>query len=107
MPDRDRISPPVLDPRDHAPVNPTTITVRLQAGFPLGEVKSHFHTIKTDNPDGSNRRVIIELAEGAVPADRDFELTWTAAAEKTPSVGLFREHVADSDYLLAFVTPPR
>ena len=39
-------------------------------------------------------------------ADRDFELTWTAAAEKTPSVGVFREQVAGSDYLLAYVTPP-
>ncbi len=33
----------VLDPATNAPVNPTTITVRLQAGFPLGEVKSHHH----------------------------------------------------------------
>ena len=41
-----------------------------------------------------------------MPADRDFELTWKPAAEKAPSVGLFREHVGDVDYLLAFVTPP-
>ena len=41
-----------------------------------------------------------------MPADRDFELTWKPAAEKAPSVGLFREHVGDADYLLAFVTPP-
>ena len=41
-----------------------------------------------------------------MPADRDFELTWTPAAEKAPSVGLFREHVGDADYLLAYVTPP-
>ena len=104
VPDRDRISPPVLDPSDHAPVNPTTISIRLQAGFPLGEVKSHFHDVKIDNPDSATR--VITLADGAVAADRDFELTWTAAAEKTPSVGLFREHVAGSDYLLAYVTPP-
>src|SRR5580692_1353464 len=39
VPDRDRISPPVLDPAKNGPVNPTAITVRLQAGFPLGEVK--------------------------------------------------------------------
>src|SRR3954469_6365688 len=39
VPDRDRITPPVLDPREHAPINPTAITVRLQAGFALGEVK--------------------------------------------------------------------
>ena len=41
-----------------------------------------------------------------MPADRDFELTWKPAAEKAPSVGLFRERVGDGDYLLAFVTPP-
>jgi Ca-activated chloride channel family protein len=104
VPDRDRISPPVLDPAENAPVNPTNITVHLQAGFPLGEVKSQFHQVKIESPDSATR--IIKLAEGPVPADRDFELTWKPAAEKAPSVGLFREHVGNSDYLLAFVTPP-
>ncbi len=104
VPDRNRISPPVLDPAEHGPVNPTAITVRLQAGFPLGEVKSHHHQVKIDSPDDSTR--VIRLAEGVVPADRDFELSWKPAAEKAPSVGLFREHVGDADYLLAFVTPP-
>jgi Ca-activated chloride channel homolog len=104
VPDRDRVSPPALDPAEHAPVNPTTITVHLAAGFPLGEVKSPFHPIKIESPDASTR--MIRLADGPVPADRDFELTWKPSAEKAPSVGLFREHVGDSDYLLAFVTPP-
>jgi Ca-activated chloride channel family protein len=104
VPNRDRISPEVLDPALNPPVNPTSITVRLQAGFPLGEVKSHHHAIKTESPDGSTR--IIKLAESVVPADRDFELTWKPAAEQAPSVGLFREHLGGSDYLLAFVTPP-
>jgi Ca-activated chloride channel family protein len=104
VPDRDRISPPVLDPAKNGPVNPTAITVRLQAGFPLGEVKSHHHQVRMESPDNSTR--IIRLADGVVPADRDFELSWKAAAETVPSVGLFREHVGDADYLLAFVTPP-
>lgn len=104
VPDRMRISPEVLDPATSAPVNPTRITVRLQAGFPLGEVKSHHHAIKTEKPDANTS--IIRLAEGPVPADRDFELTWKPAAEQAPSVGLFRERVGDSDYLLAFLTPP-
>jgi Ca-activated chloride channel family protein len=104
VPDRDRISPRVLDPSKNPPVNPTSITVRLQAGFPLGEVKSHHHAIKADSPDAMTR--IVTLADGAVPADCDFELSWKPAAEKAPSVGLFREHVGDADYLLAFVTPP-
>src|ERR1700682_4227571 len=104
VPHRTRISPPVLDPAEHGPVNPTSITVRLQAGFPLGEVKSHHHQVKIDSPDDGTR--VIRLADGVVPADRDFELSWKPAAEKGPSVGLFREHGGDADYLLAFVTPP-
>src|SRR6195952_2513095 len=104
VPDRDRISPVALDPATNAPINPTTITVRLQAGFPLGEVKSPHHAVKIDSTDRTTRT--IKLAEGPVPADRDFELSWKPAAEKAPSVGLFREHVGDADYLLAFVTPP-
>lgn len=104
VPDRDRISPPVLDPARNAPVNPISITVRLKAGFALGEVQSHHHNVKIESPDNTTR--VVTLADGAVPADRDFELTWKPAAEKAPSVGLFRERVGDAEYLLAFVTPP-
>src|SRR5580692_601482 len=104
VPDRDRISPPVLDPAQHAPVNPVTMTVHLNAGFPLGEVESRYHAVKVESPDSTTR--VIKLADGPVPADRDFELTWKPTAEKAPSVGLFREHVGNADYLLAFVTPP-
>jgi Ca-activated chloride channel homolog len=104
VPDRERIEPPVLDPRVDAPVNPVAIKINLQAGFPLGEVKSHHHAIKTESPSDDAR--VITLDDKVAPADRDFELTWKPAATTAPSVGLFREHVADGDYLLAFVTPP-
>lgn len=104
VPDRDRITSPVLDPREHGPVNPVQITVRLQAGFPLADVKSHHHQVKTENVSADTQ--VIKLVEGPVPADRDFELTWTSAAQRAPSVGLFRERVGNDDYLLAFVTPP-
>src|SRR6266568_4407602 len=104
VPDRDRITPPVLDPLVYAPVNPVIISVRLQAGFPLGEVKSHHHGVKMDTVADDTR--VIRLADGPVPADRDFELTWKPAAGNAPSVGLFHERVGDASYLLAFVTPP-
>ncbi|MGO4723141.1 MULTISPECIES: marine proteobacterial sortase target protein [unclassified Inquilinus] len=103
VPDRDRITPPVADPRRSAPLNPVTLTVRLQAGFPLGEVVSANHAVDIDAP-GPDSRVI--RMKGPVPANRDFELSWTPAAGTAPSVGLFRETVAGDDYLLAFVTPP-
>jgi len=104
VPDRDRITPPVLDPAMNVPVNPVTIKVRLQAGFPLGEVKSHHHVVQFEAIGDDTR--VITLAEGPVPADRDFELTWKPASSKAPSVGLFREQVGSANYLLVFVTPP-
>jgi Ca-activated chloride channel family protein len=104
VPDRDRITPPVLDPAFNPKVNPTSITVHLKAGFPLGEVKSHHHPVKITTPNETTR--VVTLAQELEPADRDFELTWKPATEKAPSVGLFREHVGNADYLLAFVTPP-
>ncbi|MCH9806543.1 MAG: marine proteobacterial sortase target protein [Alphaproteobacteria bacterium] len=104
VPDRERISPPVLDPAKNAPVNPVTMTIRLQAGFQLGEVNSHHHAIDLrEEADGGR---LIKLAKGAEPANRDFELTWTGKSAKTPEVGLFHERVGEEDYVLAFVTPP-
>jgi len=104
VPDRDRISAPVLDPRVEPPTNPIAITVHLNAGFPLGEVKSHHHAINIDAPAADVR--VIRLDNHVTPADRDFELTWMPAAVTAPAVGLFREHVGEADYVLALVTPP-
>jgi Ca-activated chloride channel family protein len=103
VPDRERVSPPVLDPRENAPINPVTLTVRLQAGFPLGEVKSHHHAVKVEDMAEDAR--IVRL-DGQVPADRDFELTWTAKSGATPNAGLFHERLGTTDYLLAYLTPP-
>jgi Ca-activated chloride channel family protein len=104
VPDRNRIEPPVVDPRTHGKINPVQITVRLAAGFKLGDVKSHHHQVTIDT-DGDQMRTV-KLADGPVPADRDFELTWQPAEGPAPSVGLFREKVNGTDYVLAFVTPP-
>lgn len=103
VPDRDRISPPVLNPKTHGPVNPVSITVNLNAGFNLGEVKSHHHQVAITKLDAQSQR--ISLDGGDVPADRDFELTWTASGD-APQAGLFKETVNGQDYLLGFVTPP-
>ncbi|MEZ5923364.1 MAG: marine proteobacterial sortase target protein [Hyphomicrobiaceae bacterium] len=104
VPDRNRLESPVLDPRTNDPINPTTITVHLNAGFALAEVVSHHHPVKIEGAGDSSR--LVTLAEGAVPADRDFELTWKPAPSVDPSVGLFQETIDGTDYLLAVVTPP-
>ena len=105
VPDRSRITPPVLDPERHAPVNPVTVSVHLQAGFPLADVASATHAIRVDETGPDERRIV--LADGAVPADRDLELTWAARSGEAPAVGLFRERIGDETYLLALVSPPQ
>jgi Ca-activated chloride channel homolog len=104
VPDRDRIAAPVLDPAIEPPTNPVAITVHLNAGFPLGDVKSPHHAVTIDAPSDDAR--VVRLDAHVVPADRDFELIWAPAAASAPAVGLFREHVGNADYVLAVVTPP-
>ena len=103
VPDRQRISPPVLDPAKHGPVNPVSINVTLNAGFALDDVKSAFHKINITSSDEQSR--VLTLADAIVPADKDFELTWTAKGT-APQVGLFHENINGKDYLLASITPP-
>ncbi|MDX2263694.1 MAG: marine proteobacterial sortase target protein [Hyphomicrobiales bacterium] len=103
VPDRERISSPVLDPARHAPANPVTLTVRLNAGFAIGEIKSPHHEVRIDEA-GEDRRVV--SLTRAVAADRDFELVWTPKSGLAPSAGLFRERAAGREYILAMLAPP-
>jgi Ca-activated chloride channel family protein len=104
VPDRDRISPPVLDPAKAPKINPVSISVKLNAGFMLGDVTSSFHKI-TLNRTG-DETATLTLADGTVPADKDFELVWRPKAAAVPQTALFREIVNGQNYLLAMVTPP-
>ncbi|MGH6833379.1 MAG: VIT domain-containing protein, partial [Methyloceanibacter sp.] len=99
VPDRDRITPPVLDPAKAPKINPVTIQVKLNAGFVLGDVKSSFHPITLDRT--GDETASLSLAGGTVPADKDFELIWSPKAASVPQTALFHEAVNGQDYLLA------
>ena len=101
--DADRITPPVLNPA-LGPINPVEIAVRLDPGFPISRVNSPFHAIDSKaEADGSWS---IQLADGAVPADRDFELEWTPAASTEPQARVFAESQPEARYALLTVMPP-
>ena len=108
VPDRDRITPPVMHPDDEPADRlrlPVSISADLKAGFALGAVRSPYHPIAVETAeDGRSARVA--LADGAVPANRDFVLEWTAANGAAPQAAAFVETRADGTYLLAMVTPP-
>ena len=107
VPDASRITPPVmpasLEPRDQLRL-PVTITADLDAGYALGEIASLYHaTLVERQSDGTAR---ISLADGPIPASRDFVLTWRAADPSEASAALFIEEWQGETYLLAQILPP-
>mgnify|MGYP003700583925 FL=1 len=95
--------PPVLHP-DMGDINPVSLAVTLDAGFPLGDITSAHHKIALKR-DGE-RKASLTLAEELVPANRDFEMVWKPAATSAPTAALFRERIGNEDYLLVMLTPP-
>jgi Ca-activated chloride channel family protein len=84
--------------------NPMSLRIHLNPGFELVQLESRYHDI--DIAD-SNGLYMIELAEGAVPADRDFELIWEPRLSATPQAAIFAESGGDQGYALLMVMPPQ
>jgi Ca-activated chloride channel family protein len=101
--DADRITPPVVHPSQGA-VNPVSIEVRLAAGFPLAKISSTYHAVHIDElPDNRYR---LTLSPDAVPASRDFELTWSPDVGRAPGAALFTETRGGERYAFLMVLPP-
>jgi Ca-activated chloride channel family protein len=103
VPDASQITPPVADPAD-GPLNPVSLRVSLDAGLPLKEVRSHYHPMIESRE--SPERISLHLAEGPVPADRDFLLSWQPEAGMEPRAALFKEQWQAEDYALLLLMPP-
>jgi Ca-activated chloride channel family protein len=103
VPDADRITPPLADPRDGA-INPVAISIELSAGFPLAHLASRHHAMRIEERPG--HRYALTLAGGAVPAARDFELTWTPDVGAAPGAALLTERRDGRRFALLMVLPP-
>lgn len=101
--DASRITPSVVA-EGEKPVNPVTIQVELDAGFPVNDVKSRYHPIDVEKRD--DNRYAVSLAVGPFPADRDFELVWHPIAGSVPRASLFRETRDGDTHLLLTLFPP-
>jgi Ca-activated chloride channel family protein len=86
------------------PVNPLRLSVHLDAGFPLAQVWSPHHRVAVSAAGGRGWRV--DLADGEVEADRDFELVWEPRPGATPRAALFTEEHDGDVYALLMVLPP-
>jgi len=103
VPDADRITPPVVVPGTGA-VNPVAIEIDLDAGFPLARLASPYHAIHID--EAPDHRYRITLADGVVPAARDFELVWTPDVGSAPAAALMTEVRDGRKFALLMVLPP-
>lgn len=80
------------------------LTIDLAAGLPLANITSPTHAIHVEPLPGD--RYLVELADLVEPADRDFELRWTARASARPQQAVFTETVAGEHYALVMMVPP-
>ena len=83
---------------------PVNITVDLKPGFEMGRIASRFHATMVDR--SRSDRALVTLADGPIPANQDFVLTWRPADETTPSAALYTEEWDGDTYLLAQIIPP-
>jgi len=101
--DADRITPPYVNAREGY-VNPVTIAIDLNAGFPLAKLASTYHAMNIVEHPGNRYRLTLD--GGPVPAARDFELAWTPDLGTAPGAALFTETKGDKTYALLMALPP-
>lgn len=101
--DADRITPPVV-PRSEGLVLPVRIGIELDAGFPLANLASTYHPMRIEAK--GHHRYQLTLADGPVPASRDFELAWTPSTGSGPRTALFTETKGGKTYALLMALPP-
>ncbi len=99
---RDLFGP--VRPPDRGPSNPLSLAVTLDAGLPLERLESLYHPVDVE-PAGE-RRWVVTLKHGPVPAERDFVLEWRPALGAAPEAAVFGEELDGDSYLSVMVLPP-
>ncbi|MET0365435.1 MAG: marine proteobacterial sortase target protein [Sphingobium sp.] len=100
--DAEAVTAPLAAPALGKTLNPVSITVHLAPGFVPANLISPYHRIAIEGADAVRT---VRLADGEVPANRDFELRWRSASAD-PTIGLFRQVVDGNRYLMASIVPP-
>ncbi len=104
VPDAHRITPPVLHPTQ-GQRNPITMTVMLNAGFPIDLIKSPHHDIRVRRL--AKDKAKISFVNQDEVANRDFELIWDSKSENAPHTALFKETKDGKTYVKGFILPPK
>jgi Ca-activated chloride channel family protein len=100
-PDAERITPPTDSGSGDS--QHVSIHVSVDAGFRLGSLQSLYHPVQVSE---SQSLYQVELLEHEVPADRDFELTWSPDVGAATGAAVFTERVGADTYALLMLVPP-
>ena len=85
-------------------INPVSLSLTLNPGFPVAKVESTFHPIIViPDSDGGYQ---ISLRTDAVPADRDFQLIWHPSPRTEPMATVFTEQQNGETYAMLMLVPP-
>jgi len=99
--DATQITPPLQSAPNK--INPVSINIKLNAGFPLEKLFSRYHNIIKQQ---TNDIITISLANGVTPSDRDFELVWTPQINHTPKAAVFSEKINTDYFQMLMLAPP-
>ncbi len=81
VPDAGNITPPVVE-EGYRAGHDLAITVRIQAGLPITDLKSALHEVKVVHPDGDPARAVVSLVDKGVLPNRDFSISYSSAGEQ-------------------------
>ncbi len=98
----DLVQPPFLP--TSVKTNPVSIELNLNAGFDVGSVTSDTHPLEIEPRSGQEFRA--RLRDEIVPADRDFEVSWSALPGVMPQSSIAMEKGPDATYALVTLFPP-
>ncbi len=103
VPDASRVTPPVT-PEGTRAGHDLSLTVDLDAGVPIDDVRSELHEVTVERPDSASARVA--LAQKKTIPNKDFLLTWKPAGDDIADAVL--THADDrGKFLTLMLQPPR
>jgi Ca-activated chloride channel family protein len=106
VPDAGRITPPVVE-EGFRSGHDLSITVRIQAGLPITDLKSALHEIEVEHPAGDPTRAIVRLAEKSVLPNRDFTLTYGSGGDEVTDTILTHTDERGKFFSLVLQPPAR
>ena len=106
VPDANRITPPVVE-EGYRAGHDLSITVRIQAGLPIAELKSDLHEITVDQAGGDLTRAVVTLVDKGILPNRDFSISYRTAGDTISDAVLTHTDERGKFFTLVLQPPAR